>query len=75
LFAEKIIIDCLEYSSNYLTYNKIFCLETYSAILYKSERNYEANAYKEQSENLIPKLKYWDERKENILIPDYELNF
>ena len=25
-FAEKILLDCLEYSENFFSYNKIFCL-------------------------------------------------
>ncbi|KAL4474712.1 hypothetical protein ABPG72_002305 [Tetrahymena utriculariae] len=74
-FAENLLIDCLEYSENYTTFNKVFALESYSQILKQQGRNYEANSYQQQSDNLRNVLSFWDERKENIIIPDYDFKF
>lgn len=38
-------------------------------------RNYEGDDYLRQSEELRDRLSYWDERKENILIPEYDFKF
>ena len=34
-FAEKIILDCLDFSEGYLTYNKVFALGFYIIMLKK----------------------------------------
>lgn len=34
-FAEKMLLDCLDYSDNYNTFNKIYALEVYIDLLVK----------------------------------------
>lgn len=45
-FAEKMLLDCLDYSENYMTFNKIYTLEVYIQLLEKQDRKFEAESYK-----------------------------